>query len=268
MTDLAVIILQKNEALHIRRCLEKLRPLAPRQVFVVDCFSTDGSDRMAQELGATVAYHEWPGNQAAQFNWALDNLPINAAWILRLDADEYLTEAAIHEIHGFVATPEEGVSLAALPLKRTWQRRFIRFGVPRIYIPRLFRSGTCRYGTCEMDEKLVPHTGRTVRLTHEFVDDNLNGLAWWKTKHLGYAEREARQALQGARGNKVLYYKMPPFARAVAYWALRYFIYGGFLDGRAGWSWNWWQGLWYRWQVDRKIGQLKRKRHCGSGDLI
>ena len=29
MTDLAIIILQKNEALHIRRCLEKLNPLNP-----------------------------------------------------------------------------------------------------------------------------------------------------------------------------------------------------------------------------------------------
>jgi len=29
-TDLAIIILQKNEKLHIKRCLEKLAPLAPR----------------------------------------------------------------------------------------------------------------------------------------------------------------------------------------------------------------------------------------------
>ena len=53
-TDLAVIILQKNEKLHIRRCLERLVPLAPRQVFVVDCFSTDGSDKIASEMGATI----------------------------------------------------------------------------------------------------------------------------------------------------------------------------------------------------------------------
>jgi glycosyltransferase involved in cell wall biosynthesis len=61
MTNISVIILQKNEALHIKRCLEKLAPLEPRQIFVVDCFSTDGSERKAAEMGAMVVYHEWPG---------------------------------------------------------------------------------------------------------------------------------------------------------------------------------------------------------------
>lgn len=102
-TDLAVIILQKNEKLHIKRCLEKLTPLAPRQIVVVDCYSTDGSDMIAAEMGATVVYRAWPGNQAAQFNWALDNLPIKASWILRLDADEYLYPETCEEVKRLVA---------------------------------------------------------------------------------------------------------------------------------------------------------------------
>ena len=55
MTDLSVIILTKNEKLHIKRCLEKLAPLEARQIFVVDCFSTDGSDKTASEMGATAS---------------------------------------------------------------------------------------------------------------------------------------------------------------------------------------------------------------------
>lgn len=102
-TDLAVIILQKNEKLHIKRCWEKLAPLAPRQIFVVDCFSTDGSDKIASEMGATVVYREWPGNHAQQFNWALDNLPIKTTWILRLDADEYLYPETCEEVKRLVA---------------------------------------------------------------------------------------------------------------------------------------------------------------------
>ena len=39
MTDTAVIILTKDEQLHIGRCLERIAALSPRQVFVVDCFS-------------------------------------------------------------------------------------------------------------------------------------------------------------------------------------------------------------------------------------
>ena len=41
MIDISVIILTKNEKLHIMRCLERLAPLEPRQIFVVDCFSVD-----------------------------------------------------------------------------------------------------------------------------------------------------------------------------------------------------------------------------------
>ena len=37
-TDIAVIILTKDEKLHIGRCLERQRDLSPRQLFVVDCF--------------------------------------------------------------------------------------------------------------------------------------------------------------------------------------------------------------------------------------
>ncbi|MBR3223388.1 MAG: hypothetical protein IKF72_14305 [Kiritimatiellae bacterium] len=35
---------------------------------------------------------------AKQFNWALDNLPIEAKWVLRLDADEYLYQEAVEEV--------------------------------------------------------------------------------------------------------------------------------------------------------------------------
>ena len=50
-TRLSVIILTYNECLHIRRCLERIRPLAS-EVFVVDCHSTDGTQAIARELSA------------------------------------------------------------------------------------------------------------------------------------------------------------------------------------------------------------------------
>ena len=121
-TDIAVIILQKNEALHIRRCLEKLVPLAPRQIFVVDCHSTDGSDRIAAEMGAAVVYHDWPGLYAKQLNWALDNLPIRTAWVLRLDADEYLYPETCAEVKRLVA--EGGLPSSVTSLSLSLSRAF------------------------------------------------------------------------------------------------------------------------------------------------
>lgn len=261
MIDLSVIILTKNEQMHIARCIERLSCLAPKQIFIVDCMSTDGTQRIAKEMGATVVEHEWPGNQAAQFNWAIDNLPINFEWILRLDADEYLSDGLVLEIRDFIKSPPKGVSLIEMPLSRIWQGKKIRFGVPKIYIPRMFKYGLCRYDNREMDEKILPKEGQTIRFINKFVDDNLNDLDWWKEKHRGYAEREARQVIRGLVGNKASYYKLPPYFRAVMYWGIRYFLYFGFLDGMAGFKWNWWQGLWYRCLVDKRILAMKRKQN-------
>lgn len=270
MLDLSVIILTKNEELHIGRCLEKLRDLNLRQVFVVDCFSTDGSDKLAKAHGAEVIYHEWPGNQAKQFNWALDNLPIKASWVLRLDADEYLYPDTIEEVKSLLpkwdgeevtggGLPPDVTSLS-LSLARRYLQMDIRFGGREVELVRFFKVGFGRSAQSEMDEHIVTSGGRNVKLKGRFVDDSLITFDQWHQKHLNYAEREARMAVAGAEnGNKRLYYRLPPYFRALAYFCYRYFMLLGFLDGIAGWRWNYWQGLWYRWIVDRRIVAMKRE---------
>ena len=107
-----------------------------------------------------------------------------------------------------------------------------------------------------MDERLI-YEGKKLEVPVVFWDDNLNDLAWWKNKHRGYAKREAEQAIAGTFQDprKASYYKLPRYVRAVMYFCIRYFLKGGFLDGYAGWMWNFWQGLWYRWIVDREISR-------------
>ena len=40
MLDITVIILTKDEKLHIARCLDNIKQIA-KKVYVIDCFSTD-----------------------------------------------------------------------------------------------------------------------------------------------------------------------------------------------------------------------------------
>ena len=265
MIDLAIIILTKNERLHIGRCLERLRDLNPRQIFVVDCFSTDESDKSAAELGAMVVYHEWPGLQSVQFNWALDNLPIEAKWILRLDADEYLTTESIEWLRANLDEIDEKVSALEFTLERKFMGGMIRHGTNGIKMVRMFRRGRGRYAETLMDERIV-FDGEKLSVPVVFFDDNLNSLEWWREKHRGYAKREAQQAMESLKSGiwtdprKASYYKLPRYLRAVAYFILRYVAKGGFLDGAAGWRWHFWQGLWYRWIVDKEIGRMKSTR--------
>ena len=88
--NLSTIILTYNEEIHIRRCLENVCPFS-KKVFVIDSPSTDRTVEICNEFSnVEVVVHKYPGNQADQLNWALDNLKIETEWILRIDADEYL----------------------------------------------------------------------------------------------------------------------------------------------------------------------------------
>ena len=270
MTDIAIIILTKNEKLHIGRCLERLAPLEPRQIFVVDCFSTDGTQDIVKSFSTNhyalttnhyLIEHEWPGNQAVQFNWALDNLPIEAKWILRLDADEYLTPESIEWLKANLGGIDEKVDALEFTLERKFMGGMIRHGTNGIRMVRMFRTGRGRYSETLMDERIVFDGGK-LSTPVVFLDDNLNSLEWWKEKHRGYAKREAQQATESIKSGvwtdprKAKYYKMPRYFRAFVYFCVRYFLKLGFLDGVAGFRWHFWQGLWYRWLVDREIGKL------------
>ena len=281
MIDLSVIILTKNEKLHIARCLERLCTLVPRQVFVVDCLSTDETQRIAEEvsaslrLGVKIVEHEWPGLYAKQFNWALDNLPIEARWVLRMDADEYLTSETIERLKKELPNMPQDVSGLNIELKRKFRGGEIRHGTVSIRQARIFRYGIGRCEDRAMDEHIVVFQGRMIDFDGAFYDDSLMPFGEWKAKHRGYAKREAQDAVSLFNNperlknpsptdmKKIKYYRLPPYFRAFAYFCIRYFIKLGFLDGLAGFRWHFWQGLWYRWIVDREIGRLVVSRLKG-----
>ena len=276
MTDIAVIILTKNERLHIRRCLGCVTVLSPRQVFVVDCFSTDATKSIVENFTSslqlqletptiTLVAHEWPGNQAAQFQWAIDNLPIETKWILRLDADEYLTDELIAEIRTKLPQMDDDVDGVVLKRRHVvgWLgNRWIKRGMYPTKILRLFRKGYGRSDMKIMDEHIVVQR-RVVEFENDFVDHSLISFEEWKEKHRNYAKREAQSYLSDERSTgekaakKDAYYKLPRYFRAVAYFMLRYVAKRGFLEGLPALRWHFWHGLWYRWIVDIEIGKMK-----------
>ena len=261
MSDVSIIILVGQERLHIRRCLERLRDLNPRQIFVVESQQSDGTHEIAVEMSATTVFHSWPSLQSVQFNWALDNLPIDAMWILRLDADEYFTPESIEWLKANLDKINDKVDALEFTLERKFMGGEIRHGTNGIQMVRMFRRGRGRYAETLMDERIV-FEGEKLSVPVVFFDDNLNSLSWWKEKHRGYAKREAQQAIAGTFPDprKAKYYKLPPYFRAFAYFCIRYFLKLGFLDGYAGWMWHFWQGLWYRCLVDYEISKLKKAK--------
>lgn len=100
MLDVSVIILTYNEEIHIRRCLDNIKDLA-RDIYIIDSFSTDRTLDIVKEYkeyNVMILQNKWENNYAKQFNWALEHAPIRTAWVLRLDADEYLLPALQDEL--------------------------------------------------------------------------------------------------------------------------------------------------------------------------
>ncbi|EIT1049874.1 glycosyltransferase, partial [Escherichia coli] len=87
--NLTIVILTKNEQLHLRRCLDSVINFCER-IVIVDSFSDDSTLEIIKEYpGIVELYQNKFINHANQFQWGLDNSGITTDWVMRLDADEY-----------------------------------------------------------------------------------------------------------------------------------------------------------------------------------
>lgn len=277
--SLAVVILTFNEEKHIARAIASVAGFAD-EIFVVDSFSTDRTVELARAGGATVLENKFV-NYAKQFQWALDNAPIAADWIMRLDADEVIEAdlaATIRE-----RLPTLGPDCVGVNLKRkhVFGGRWIRHGgrYPLVLL-RIWRRGHGRIENRWMDEHMVVWGGRTMLFEGGFADCNLNDLTFFIDKHNKYATREAIDVINqrrclfardidlSAEGSSFqaavkrfikekVYNRLPYQFTVPAYFIYRYVFQLGFLDGRQGLVYHGLQGLWYRFLVGAKVEELE-----------
>ena len=244
--SLSVIILTYNEEVNIEKCLKSVAGIAD-EIFIVDSYSTDKTLEIAEKYSAKIYQHPFE-NQAQQFNWALDNLDIKNDWILRLDADEYLTEELKKEIDETLINEKisinqpnqhKSAAINGYYMKRRvyFMGRWIKHcGYYPAWFLRLWRTGKARYENREVDEHAVLLDGEAAFLKNDFIDENRKDLSWWIQKINNYTTREviarSREASEAARiGGKLsgtqaerkrwfrknIYYRLPFFLRAFAY---------------------------------------------------
>jgi len=84
---LNLVMIVKNEARSIKKCLEAAKPLVDRMI-VVDTGSEDETAKIARNMGAEAFFFSWVDDFSAARNYALEQS--DGDWNLVLDADEYL----------------------------------------------------------------------------------------------------------------------------------------------------------------------------------
>jgi len=98
---LAAVLIVRNEARCIRRCLDSVAPWVDRMV-VLDTGSTDDTPAIARSAGAEVHHMPWPDSFAVARNHAL--ALADADCNLVLDADEWLMSGG-EQLRAWCASP-------------------------------------------------------------------------------------------------------------------------------------------------------------------
>ena len=200
MADLTAIVLTKNEEKNLPDCLSSLRGFAAR-VVVVD----SGSDRPHRgdrpRIRRGCAHVHTFTSHARQFNWALDNAGVDTEWVLRIDADERMTDAVKAECAPILALEREsGVCGITMEANFYMLGRRLRFGGAKKRKLMIFRRGCGRIEDRYIDEHTLltagPRRGASAPVS---TTTTSNPSTILPTNSIWYASREVMDVLGGRR---------------------------------------------------------------------
>lgn len=224
-TPISAVILTRNEADRLERCLSSLHFCD--EILVIDAQSTDGTAELAQRLGARVIHRPWPGFRS-QREFAIAQARHD--WILSIDADESVSPALYRSI---LRQRRRGFGDRAgfeYPRALEYHGRYLRHG--NVYpdrAARLFDRRRARYAGYQVHERLELDgpvgrlDGDIEHRSYRSFDDHL---ARMQTYARLWAE-DAHAAGKHASLAKVFFNPLWRFIRG-------YVLRGGCLDGWRG----------------------------------
>ena len=223
-TRLSVALIARNEVHNLADCLRSVA--WADEVVVIDSGSTDGTQALAESLGARViSTSDWPGF-GVQKNRALD--ACTGDWILSLDADERVTAELQAEIIATLRAP--AFDVYEMPRRSSYCGRFIEHsGWTPDYCRRLLRRSAARFSDARVHETLV--VDRPVgRLRAHLLHYSFRSMDDVLDKVNRYSSESARMLVEQGRRpglGTALLHGLSAFIRT-------YVVKLGFLDGRHG----------------------------------
>lgn len=275
LADLTAIILTKNEESNIEKCIKSINAITKR-IIVIDSFSNDETPKIAERMGAEVYQHAFE-NYSKQFKYGLENFDIKTKWVLRIDADEELTKSSAKEIEN-LCNKNENTDINGIVLRfevNFMGRKLRHGGIYPFKKMNVFKYGIGYIEERNMDEHIVLKSGKYIETKSDCIHKDYKDLTYWINKHNWYASREVKDYfIEGAQFSEAeqyelaarmkrifkfkIYYKLPMGTRAHLYYLYRYYVRLGFLDGKEGKIFAFFQAYWYRFLVDAKIYETMR----------
>lgn len=220
---LSVIIITKNEASHIGRCLESVS--WADEIIVLDSGSQDDTVSICRQYTDKVYETDWPGF-GVQKQRALDKA--TGDWVLSIDADEIVTAELRAEIEQ--ALQQNKFHGYEIPRLSSYCGRQMRHGGwwPD-YVLRLFRRSAGHFSDAVVHEKIIVE-GKMGRLVSPFLHDTAVNLEEILRKMNSYSSLGAQMLYEkGVRSSisKAVFKGLWTFIRT-------YWIKAAFLDGHQG----------------------------------
>lgn len=179
----AIIMISLNESHNMEVVLGNIQSWA-QEVFLVDSYSSDNTVDIALELGVHVVQRKFCGF-GDQWNFALQNLPINSPWTMKLDPDERLSDELKKNLAQAIQDNDcDGISLE----RRLW---FMGRPLPiRQKLVRLWRTGGCRFTDISVNEHPIVD-GRIRHVEGDMEHHDSPDLEHWLEKQNRYTSAEA-----------------------------------------------------------------------------
>jgi glycosyltransferase involved in cell wall biosynthesis len=220
---LSVAIITLNAASQLEDCLKSAR--FADDIVVIDSGSTDGTQALAERLGARVIAQDWLGfGPQKQF-------AVTAAhhdWVLCLDADERVSSELQSSIKNELKSP----STAAFRFARCnrFLGRYLKHGegYPDWSL-RLFDRRQARWSADAVHEK-VETLSAVGELSGDLLHESAESLSSYLSKQNRYTTLAAEMALAAGKRASFPRIALSPIIRFIKF----YFVRQGFRDGLPG----------------------------------
>ncbi len=227
MASLSVVLIVKDEAENLERCLETAT--WADEIVVLDSGSTDATLEIARRYTDKVFVEaDWQGfgiqRQRAQAHASGD-------WILMLDADERITPELRTSIEAVLQAGDRSAAYDIARLSFVFGRFIRHSGWYPDYVTRLYPREKAGYNDSRVHEKLELPPGMPKRVIDgDLIHYTYRDLNHYLVKSAHYAEAWAVQRHERGKRASLL----QAFIHGLGCFVKMYIVRAGFLDGRQG----------------------------------
>jgi glycosyltransferase involved in cell wall biosynthesis len=176
------------------------------EIIVIDSGSTDGTQALAESLGARIVFNKWPGyGEQKRFG----EMQCSHDWLLNLDADEIITPALEAEIKalkfditGYELGFQDAYPGEIKPAFLTYVKRFIR----------LYDRRFARFSDSPVHDTVDVYEGKITRLKNPALHFSTRSYAHAIEKMNKYTDSQAQNIInKGKKISSLRFFTVIPF---------------------------------------------------------